>query len=131
MTPRQMQRVLVGLRTRVTQEHSRQRVRAELHQFLGQRIADRVWYRGGVEQKLSSLLRHRTNHLRMTVSGGSHGMPAICVEPLRAVLIDQPGSPAPYWENGELGVDRKEGRRPDRRCLQHGNIPVEISPAHS
>src|SRR5919107_3520651 len=127
MTPRQVQRVFVGLCARVTQEHPGERVGAKIYELLRQCLTHRVPHRSRIEQKLGGLLCHRTNHVWMAVSCRCHGVPTVRVQPLGAVFIDQPRAPPAHRDDRELSVYRKEGGE----LLQHGKCPVDISPAHS
>jgi hypothetical protein len=65
----------------------------------------------GIEEQLPSLIADGTDDVGMAVTTGRDGMAAVCVKPVIAVLVDEPGALAPHRANRELGVDRHEGRR--------------------
>ena len=119
--PGQVQRILVGFGTGVTEKHPGQWSGTEPGQRIGQGFPRGVWYRGGIEEKLRRLLGDGPDHLGMAVAGGSHRMTTVRVQPLVTVLGDQPGSPAANRPDRELGVDGEEGRwtggQADRRSV--------------
>jgi hypothetical protein len=82
--------VLIGLGAGVTQKDPGERFGTELDQLLGQRFPSRMRHRARVEEELRGLLADSPDHVGMTVASGSDRVATIGVQPLVAVLVDQP-----------------------------------------
>ena len=90
VAPGQVQRVLVGFRARVAEEHPPERIRTQLRQLLGQALPLRQRHGGRVEQELRRLLGDGAHDVGMAVPGRGDRVTAVGIEP----LVRRPRPPA-------------------------------------